>query len=171
MRIYGLHTLLVLTATLSLAFASGANAQRSARPTFRIMMVADGESQMVFIELTEMEDQHARRLVDSFGDELQNAGVDAQAFLDAEQGRAEEVLDVREHEMLEATDMRNVIEHATQFELRARDAYRELQEKVEDDRLRKVCEELAEEEQRHRDMLANLRISVDTPIDERPALG
>ena len=46
MRIYGLHTLLVLTATLSLAFASGANAQRSARPTFRIMMVADGESQM-----------------------------------------------------------------------------------------------------------------------------
>ena len=42
----GLRTLLVLTATLFLAFGSSAGAQRIARPTFGIMMIADGESQL-----------------------------------------------------------------------------------------------------------------------------
>ncbi|MBT8451746.1 MAG: TolC family protein [Deltaproteobacteria bacterium] len=40
----GLRTLLVLTAALFFAFGSSAVAQRNARPTFRIMMLADGES-------------------------------------------------------------------------------------------------------------------------------
>ena len=42
----GLRSLLVLTAALSLAFGASVEAQRSARPTFRIMMIADGESQL-----------------------------------------------------------------------------------------------------------------------------
>ena len=45
MRRIGLSTLLVLSVTLSFAFGSVAGAQKSSRPTFRIMMVADGESQ------------------------------------------------------------------------------------------------------------------------------
>jgi hypothetical protein len=40
----GLRTLLVLTAALSFAFGSVAEAQRRPQPTFRIMMIADGES-------------------------------------------------------------------------------------------------------------------------------
>ena len=82
-----------------------------------------------------------------------------------------EVLEVREQDLLAATDLRGVIEHAIKLELRARDAYRNLKQQVADDSMRQVCEELAEEEQRHHDLLANLRINVDTPIDERPALG
>ncbi|MBW2402709.1 MAG: TolC family protein [Deltaproteobacteria bacterium] len=46
MRIIGLRVLLVLTVTLSFAVGSDANAQKSSRPTFRIMLVADGESQL-----------------------------------------------------------------------------------------------------------------------------
>jgi outer membrane protein TolC len=46
MRTIGLRTLLVLAATLSFAFGSGAEAQKRSRPTFRIMMIADGESQL-----------------------------------------------------------------------------------------------------------------------------
>ncbi len=42
----GLRTLLVLTAALSFAFASPAEGQRNARPAFRIMMIADGDSQL-----------------------------------------------------------------------------------------------------------------------------
>ena len=133
--------------------------------------VADGEAQMVFLELTEMEDQHARRLVGIFGAELQAQGIDAQAFLGEQQERAEKVLEVREQDLLAATDLRGVIEHAIKLELRARDAYRNLKQQVADDSMRQVCEELAEEEQRHHDLLATLRINVDTPIDERPALG
>ena len=42
---FGLRALLVLTIALSFAFSSVAQAQ-GARPTFRIMMIADGESQL-----------------------------------------------------------------------------------------------------------------------------
>ena len=45
----GLRALLVLIVTLWFAFGSGADAQKSSRPTFRIMLVADGESQL-FVE-------------------------------------------------------------------------------------------------------------------------
>jgi hypothetical protein len=44
MRAIGLRALLVLTVTLSFVLASGAEAQKRSLPTFRIMMVADGES-------------------------------------------------------------------------------------------------------------------------------
>ena len=131
----------------------------------------DGESQMLFIELTEMEDEHGRRLVRLFGEQMQEEGVDAQAFLEKQQARADEVLEVAEHDMLKAGDMRQVIEHATQLEIRARDTYRGLREQVDSDELREVCDELAAEEQKHHDLLASLRTNVDTPIDERPALG
>jgi outer membrane protein TolC len=53
MRTIGLRTLLVLAATLSFAFGSGAEAQKRSRPTFRIMLVADGESQL-FVERQRM---------------------------------------------------------------------------------------------------------------------
>ena len=46
MRTIRLRTLLVLAATLSFAFGSVAEAQKPSRPTFRIMMIADGESQL-----------------------------------------------------------------------------------------------------------------------------
>ncbi|MBW2380962.1 MAG: hypothetical protein JRG70_15665, partial [Deltaproteobacteria bacterium] len=47
MRIIGLRALLVLTVALSFALGSSADAQKSSRPTFRIMMIADGESQLL----------------------------------------------------------------------------------------------------------------------------
>jgi len=131
----------------------------------------DGESQMMFIELTEMEDEHGRRLVRLFGDRMQKEGTDAQAFLEKQQARADEVLEVAEHDMLKSGDMRKVIERAMQLELRARDTYAGLKEQVDTDDLRRICDELAAEEQKHHDMLASLRTNVDTPIDERPALG
>jgi outer membrane protein TolC len=49
MRAIGLRALLVLTVTLSFVLASGAEGQKRSLPTFRIMMVADGES-LLFVE-------------------------------------------------------------------------------------------------------------------------
>ena len=46
MRTIGLRALLVLTVALSFVVGSGAEAQKRSRPAFRIMMVADGESQL-----------------------------------------------------------------------------------------------------------------------------
>ncbi len=46
MRIFGLSELLVLAITLWCAFGSDAEAQKRTQPTFRIMMIADGDSQL-----------------------------------------------------------------------------------------------------------------------------
>jgi outer membrane protein len=46
MRIVVLRAVLVLTVTLFFAFRSGAEAQQRTRSSFRIMMIADGESQL-----------------------------------------------------------------------------------------------------------------------------
>ena len=66
--------------------------------------------------------------------------------------------------------MRPVIEFAIGMEATARDNYLDLGSRLTDVGLKALCDDLAHEEQKHFDMLSELRRSVDTPLDERPAL-
>jgi len=129
-----------------------------------------GESQMVFIELVEMEDQHARRLVDAFGGLLAEAGTDAEQFLAGLEADLDRTLGEDAVAVLGQADMRPVIDFAIGMEARARDNYLDLAGKVQGEQLAQLCRDLAEEEQRHFDSLTEARSGVDTPIDERPAL-
>ena len=129
-----------------------------------------GESQMVFMELIEMEDTHAQRLVDGFGDYMKGEGVDAVAFLAQLQANIANVLDGEQRKLLENAEMRPVIDFAIKMEEQARDKYLELAKRVEGEDLVKICNDLAKEEQDHCDLLTEARVGVDTPIDERPAL-
>lgn len=130
----------------------------------------DGESQMVFLELVEMEDGHARRLTGRFGDLLGQQGTDAEVFLRETERALEAGLSVEETELIKNGDLRAVIEFAIGREADARDGYLALADRLQAEDDRAFCEGLAAEEQQHFDTLAKLRISVDTPIDERPAL-
>lgn len=130
----------------------------------------DGEAQMVFIELIEMEDQHARRLVDGFGQVLSGAGIDGQAFLADLTADVEKTLEVEQVKLLEDAELRPVIDFAIGMEAKARDTYLALKGDVEGDHLKALCQELADEEQRHFDQLTEARIGVDTPPEERPML-
>ena len=129
-----------------------------------------GDSQMVFMELVEMEDTHAQRLVTGFGDFLQGEGVDAEAYLAELQQNLEQNLEDKQLKLLEKAEMRPVIDFAISMEEKARDTYRDLAGRVQGEELVKLCDELAEEEQKHFDLLTEARIGADTPIDERPAL-
>ncbi len=133
-------------------------------------ITTEGESQMVFLELTEMESGHARLLVDRFGDLLGREGLDAEAFLSALEAKAAQSPGVRESELIARGEMRPVIEFAIGMEATARDNYNDLGARLTDIGLKAVCDDLAREEQKHFDLLSDLRKSVDTPIDERPAL-
>lgn len=129
-----------------------------------------GDSQMVFMELVEMEDTHAQRLVDGFGEYLKGEGVDAVAFLDKLNANIADVLNAEQRKLLENAEMRPVIEFAISMEKQARDKYLELAGRVEGEDLVKICKDLAKEEQDHFDVLTEARVGADTPIDERPAL-
>ena len=133
-------------------------------------LAQDGEAQMVFMELIEMEDAHARRLVDGFGAVLADGGVDGEAFLEALTADVEKTLETAQVKLLEDAEMRPVIDFAIGMEARARDAYVGLKDKVEGAALKALCQELADEEQKHFDQLTEARVGADTPLDERPML-
>jgi rubrerythrin len=133
-------------------------------------ITTEGESQMVFLELTEMESGHAQLLVDRFGTLLGDEGLDATAFLNDVEARIALSPGVRESELLTRGEMRPVIEFAIAMEAAARDSYNALGARLTDTGLKLICDDLAGEEQKHFDLLSDLRKSVDTPIDERPAL-
>jgi len=133
-------------------------------------ITSDGESQMVFIELAGMEDQHAQLIVNRFGDIFQREGFDAAGHVQQAASNKALVMESEGGEVIKRGDMRSVVEFAIAKEIGARDNYRQLASQVNREEQRALCEDLATEEQKHHDLLSNLRISMDTPLDERPAL-
>ena len=129
-----------------------------------------GESQMVFMELVEMESSHAQHLVDKFGAIMQAEGVDAEAYLAGLVSDVEKTLDADQIKLLENAEMRPVIDFAIDMEAKARDNYLELAKHMENDELVKLCQEMADEEQEHFDLLTAARVGTDTPSEDRPAL-
>jgi len=130
----------------------------------------EGESQMVFLELIEMESGHARLLVDRFGDLVREAGTDPEALLADLLARIEEGLSGEAARRIESADMHAVVEFAIEMEASARDNYQSLARRVAEPELIDLCRELADEEQSHHDILSRLRVSMDTPPEERPGL-
>jgi rubrerythrin len=130
----------------------------------------DDASRMVFLELASMEDDHAQLLVKRFQSTLAEHGIDAGAFLLQTETDTSEVLRVEETELITNGEMRAVMEFAIKMEANARDSYLELAKRVTADDDRACFEDLAAEEQKHFDTLSKLRVSMDMPLDERPAL-
>jgi rubrerythrin len=133
-------------------------------------LASEGESQMVFLELIDMEKGHADLLVDRFGAFLAEHGVDAAAHLAGLRASVERVLNDKEKALLEEAEMGPVVDFAIQMEEAARDNYFILAERFSDAELIDISRDLAAEEQKHFDMLSNLRSSMDTPPEERPGL-
>lgn len=133
-------------------------------------IASQGESQMVFLELTEMEDGHAKLLVDRFGPLLYADGTEPWPFLQRLEDMVVNMPAGEEFALIERGEMRLVIEFAIGMEARARDAYRALGAQLTDPDLQALCKDLAREEQKHHDILCTMRVSVDTAIEDRPAL-
>ena len=133
-------------------------------------VAGDGEAQMVFLELVEMEAGHARLLVDRFGAFMKEHGVDAEAFLAELEANTERTLNEDEVALIEDAEMAPVVEFAISMEESARDNYNAMIGGLTDVALVDLCRELAAEEQGHYDMLSRLRTSMDTPPEERPGL-
>ena len=131
---------------------------------------SDGEAQMVFLELIDMEAGHAQLLVDRFGPFLGKNGVDAAAHLAELEAKIERGLNEKEAALLEEAEMGPVVDFAIGMEERARDAYLRLMGEFEEVEMIDLCRELANEEQEHFDILTRLRISMDTPPEERAGL-
>jgi rubrerythrin len=133
-------------------------------------MTKDDESRMVFLELADMEDGHAHRIVDRFKDTAFGKAFDADAWLQELEKESAKNLPMETNELVASGDMRAVLDFAVQLENDARDSYQHLAEIFTDPDDKAYCTDLAAEEQKHANAVQQLRHSLDMDEEERPDL-
>lgn len=127
-------------------------------------------SRMVFLSLSDMEDDHARVLIQRAANAPCAAEFDASAYLSQLEATMDATITVEENELLKTGTVRQVLEMAVQLESTARDTYLELAEKAQSAEVKEFCQLLAKEEDGHLARLTRLLQSLDMDEDDRPGL-
>ncbi len=133
-------------------------------------LTKDDESRMVFLELADMEDGHAHRIVERFKDTDFGKMFDADSWLEEVEREDNKILDVEAIDVIAQGDMKAILKYAIRMEEDARDNYKRLAERFTDPDDIAYCSDLAEEEQKHVNSLHDLLRSIDMDPEERPVL-
>jgi rubrerythrin len=128
------------------------------------------ESRMVFLELADMEDGHAHRIVERFKDTPFGQAFDADAWLQELERETAKNLPMEANELVTSGDMRAVLDFAVKMEEDARDSYQHLADIFTDPDDKAYLTDLANEEQQHVNAVLQLRHSLDMDAEERPDL-
>ncbi|OSM06213.1 putative rubrerythrin [Magnetofaba australis IT-1] len=126
------------------------------------------ESRMLFLELAQMEEGHAKQLIDRAA----KAGADVDCdelkqFVDAEEEKPAPPQMLQE---IANGDMRGVLNVALRFEQEAVQNYRTLLEMAQSNEMKILCQELVQEEEDHVKQIERTLLSLDWGIEERPDL-
>ncbi|MBF0445167.1 MAG: ferritin family protein [Magnetococcales bacterium] len=132
-------------------------------------LVKDGEVQMVFLELSGMEDSYAQKIVDKFKDAPCSKGFDPQEYL-ANLPEDVYTADIGTSKILKNSTVRQVLEMAISHEKTSKDSYDQLEKIAIDPEMKTVCRELSKTEEQHILQLTELINSLDMDPDERPPL-
>ncbi|MBF0285627.1 MAG: ferritin family protein [Magnetococcales bacterium] len=127
-------------------------------------------SRMVFLELVDMEDGHARELVEKAKSAPCAKGFNPEAYLRELEATVEARISGAMKKVLRKGKIRKVLALAIDMEKRARANYEKLAEKATDADVKKYCRELAQEEKKHQGQLQQLLNSLDMDLDDRPGL-
>ncbi len=130
----------------------------------------DDESRMVFLELSNMEDGHARKIVERFKETEFGRAFDADKWLAEVEREDDKILNVEIGDLFAQGDMRAILESAVKMEEKARDNYKSLSERFSDPDDIAYCSDLAAEEQSHINAIMRLLNSIDMEPEERPDL-
>lgn len=127
-------------------------------------------SRMVFLSLVNMEDDHARDLIQRTQGAPCSVGFDAKGYLAQLEATMESTLTVSDNEVLRTGTMEQVLDLAIQMETTSRDTYLDLSKQAENADVKAFCALLAKEEDGHVARLTRLRNSLDMDDDDRPGL-
>jgi len=130
----------------------------------------DDESRMVFLELSDMEDGHAHRIVERFKSTSFGQLFDAESWLKEVEDEGSKTIEVKVTDLVNQGDMRAILKAAIKMEEEARDNYKRLAESFTDPEDVAYCNDLAAEEQQHVNSLTQLVRSIDMDPEERPEL-
>lgn len=130
----------------------------------------DDESRMVFLELSDMEDGHAHRIIERFKNTPFGQAFDADSWLEELERESEKNMEVKVSDLMDQGDMQAILKSAIKMEEEARDTYKRLSGSFSDPEDVAYCSDLAKEEQAHVNSLTQLLRSIDMDPEDRPEL-
>ncbi len=138
--------------------------------TLAAEVTTDDEARMLFLEMVDEEEGHARALVTKFKGAPALQGFDVEAYVKELETSVDATLKRDESNLLLNGTMKQVLERAIEMEDNARVNYQSLMEHAETPEIKAFCEEQAREEEQHRLHLVRLLESLDMEPEDRPGL-
>ena len=130
----------------------------------------DDTSRMLFLELADMDDQHALVLIERAKDAPCGKDFNPEAYLRELEATVSSRIGRKVRKVLRKGKPKKMLSLAVKMEKEARNTYRQLAAQATSDEVKKFCLELAQEEQKHANQLRQLLNSMDMDADERPGL-
>lgn len=128
------------------------------------------DTRIVFMELGDLEGDHARELATRFSEPPLSPDFDPHAYLDELEESVAAAVPPEDQQTVRTGDVRAVLKLARRLEAEARDNYRDMAGKTDDPSVRALCEELARLEEGHMDEIRKLELALDMAEESRPAL-
>lgn len=130
----------------------------------------DDESRMLFLEMVDFEEGHARTLVERVGGSATFKGFDAAAYVKELESSVETTLKRTETDVIVNGTIRQVLELAIKMEQRAQETYETLAAHAENEEVESLCRDQAREEEQHARALHRMLGSLDMDEEDRPGL-
>ena len=128
------------------------------------------DTRMLFLELADLEVDHARDLARRVSEPPLNLDFDALGYVEKMENRVSGTLSPADEKTVRDGDAGAVLSLARRREAKARDIYRELAQEADDPAMQAFCEELSFVEQSHLDQVGKLAAALSMPNSERPSL-
>lgn len=128
------------------------------------------DCRVVFMELADLEGDHARELATRISGPPFDLGFDARAYVDTLENSVAATVPPEDERTVRGGDVKAVLKLAKRLEREARDSYRDLARKEKNPSVKTLLKELSRLEEGHLREIKRLEMAVDMPEEERPAL-
>jgi|TARA_Y100000294_G_scaffold104974_2_gene97553 rubrerythrin len=128
------------------------------------------ESRMLFLELSDMESDHIKHLIEKAKGVSWPEHFDPETYLKDLESSVDETLSIEETETLKNGDMKAVLELSMEIEEETQKTFQELVEKSASQEIKEHSKELAEEEKKQINSLKSLLSSLEMDEEDRSAL-
>ncbi|MBI5136992.1 MAG: ferritin family protein [Nitrospirae bacterium] len=128
------------------------------------------DSRVLFMELADLEVDHARDLARRVSEPPLNLDFDAFAYVEKLEERVSGVISPEDEKTVRKGDSKEILKLARRREAEARDSYRDLATETDDPSMRAFFEDLSRLEQGHLDEIKRLELALTIPEAERPSL-
>ncbi len=128
------------------------------------------ESRMLFLELSDMESDHIKHLIEKAKEVSWPEHFDPEAYLKDLESTVYRTISTEETETLKNGDMKAVLQLSMENEEKSHKTFLDLVEKSDSQEIKEHSKELAEEEKKQINSLKSLLSSLEMDEEDRPPL-